>query len=80
MKPQPPDGAPLTQTQICRKYGISDETWRRWRAAQMTPDPVPNLPGAKRWRAADVAAFFDGRAPESPRRFFSSHRRLQKVG
>lgn len=50
----------LTQTEICRRLGICDETWRKWRAAKRVPLPVPNIPGAKRWRLSDIEDFERG--------------------
>jgi len=50
----------LTQTQICRRLGLSDETWRRWRARGITPPRVA-LPGHPRWTRADIDAFAQGR-------------------
>lgn len=49
-----------TQIQICRRLGISDESWRRWRARGITP-PKVELPGHPRWRVVDVEAFIAGR-------------------
>lgn len=46
----------LRQMEICERLGISDETWRRWRASGVAPRPV-NLPGRKRWRLEDIEAF-----------------------
>jgi hypothetical protein len=46
----------LTQIQICRRMGICDETWRRWRQRGLTPAPAP-LPGRPRWRVEDIAEF-----------------------
>lgn len=43
----------LTQTQVCARLGISDETWRRWRKAGRTPEQV-QLPGRPRWRRRDI--------------------------
>lgn len=47
----------VRQADICRRFGISDETWRRWRAARRAPAPVPNVPGRPRWRVEDIEAF-----------------------
>lgn len=63
----------LTQIQICRKLGISDETWRRWRAARLTPEPA-RLPGRLRWHLEDIERFERGNT-----RFFTSHRRAPRV-
>jgi predicted DNA-binding transcriptional regulator AlpA len=63
----------VTQMQICRRLGITDETWRRWRAAGKTPDPVA-LPGRPRWRASEIEAFLRGRVadPKAPRVHFAT--------
>jgi predicted DNA-binding transcriptional regulator AlpA len=63
----------LTQIDVCRRLEISDETWRRWRAAGRTPEPAP-LPGRKRWYAADIDLM------EVPRsRTFGARRRPRLV-
>jgi predicted site-specific integrase-resolvase len=68
----------LTQIQICRRFGISDETWRRWRQKGLTPRPV-DMPGRPRWRVSDIDKFEMGRVVESGRRSFfgtaARHRR-----
>ena len=62
----------LTQGQVCRMLGISDETWRRWRAAGRTPQQV-DLPGHPRWRRDDIEALAG--QPVAGRYFRSIHRR-----
>ena len=59
----------LRQVEICRRLGISDETWRRWRASGHAPEPVAG-PGVPRWRVEDIDAFERGRAEQSARRTF----------
>jgi hypothetical protein len=67
----------LTQIQICRRLGITDETWRRWRAAGKTPAPL-DLPGHPRWRAADIERFLQGRkADPKTRTYFASVRQYR---
>lgn len=64
----------LTQIQVCRRLGISVQTWRNWRARGRTPATV-DLPGRPRWRAADIDAFAS-RLNVAPRRtFFNTARR-----
>jgi hypothetical protein len=50
----------LTQSRVCRRLGISDETWRTWRKRGITP-PRVELPGHPRWRLDDIIAFEHGR-------------------
>lgn len=59
----------LTQIQICRRLGISDETWRRWRKRRLTPEPV-EMPGRPRWRASEIDQFTRGRRVEQGHRAF----------
>lgn len=81
LEPQQPagegDGADLlTQVQVCRKLGISDETWRRWRRALRTPLAVTMPSGRLKWRASEIAGLEgyvrDERA--AGRRYFGSVR------
>lgn len=51
----------VRQFEICREFGISDETWRRWVRSHVAPQPV-DLPGRPRWRRADIERFKRGRA------------------
>lgn len=60
-----------TQAEICRRLGISDETWRTWRKRGLTPPQVP-LPGRPRWRTADINAWLDDRSGR--RRYFGARR------
>jgi predicted DNA-binding transcriptional regulator AlpA len=66
----------LSQIQVCRRLGISDETWRRWRAAGRVPVPVA-VPGARlRWRVVDIERLEAGEVVTSGRRsFFGGARR-----
>jgi hypothetical protein len=77
-------GSLIGQTDICRRLGISIQTWRNWRARGIAPEPIRGLsPRRPRWRRADIDAFEAGKpvarhaAPGAPRRFFQSavHRR-----
>jgi len=65
----------ISQIEICRRLEISDETWRRWRAAGKTPAPV-GLPGRPRWRVSDIDAFTQQAVPVRPshRRYFAAAR------
>jgi hypothetical protein len=65
----------LTQTQICERFGISDETWRRWRKARQVPAPLPNIPGHPRWAVADIEDFERGRFGATGRHYFVAARR-----
>jgi hypothetical protein len=68
----------LTQIQICRRLGISDETWRRWRVARRVPAPVPNVPGRPRWTLAAIQEFEAGMGQRGGRRaYFQSARRAR---
>lgn len=62
----------LTQGQICRRLGISDETWRRWRAQGRAPRQVDGFPRKRpRWRLADIEAFERGdRLPVTGKRTY----------
>ena len=69
----------LRQIDVCRKLGISDETWRRWRARGLTPEPV-DLPGVLRWRRQDVEAFMERkRALPRTRHYFRSAERQTRA-
>jgi hypothetical protein len=50
----------MTQIQICREWGICDETWRRWRVRGLTPAQV-DLPGRPRWMRSEVETFMQRR-------------------
>lgn len=65
----------LSQIEVCRRLGISDETWRRWRKAGKTPLPVV-LPGRLKWRVIDIDAFTQQTVTERPshRRYFAAAR------
>lgn len=68
------DGADvLTQVRVCYRLGISDETWRRWRAAGKTPEALTMPNGRLVWRTSDIDAMV-GIEPERPgrRRFFAT--------
>jgi hypothetical protein len=67
----------LTQIQICRRLGISDETWRRWRKAGLTP-PQLELPGHPRWRWADVESCMARRERPTRRAHFGRGVRLMR--
>lgn len=80
LEPVPPPAQPddhvasdppetITQLRICRRLGISDETWRRWRKAGLTPRPVA-MPGRPRWLVSDIEAFKRGRVAVPGRRQF----------
>lgn len=63
----------LRQFEICREFGISDETWRRWVRSGVAPQPI-HLPGRPRWRRDDIRRFKQGRAQAvaGRREFFGS--------
>lgn len=63
----------ITQIQVCRRLGISDETWRRWRKAGRVPRPVA-LPGRPRWIVAEIDRYLaEGRFDQpNTRSFFRS--------
>lgn len=44
----------LTQVEVCRRLGISDETWMRWRKAGKAPEGVTMPSGRVKWRTADI--------------------------
>lgn len=50
----------ITQKAICERFGISDETWRRWRKAGETPQPIA-APGIPRWLVSEIDDFERGR-------------------
>jgi predicted DNA-binding transcriptional regulator AlpA len=56
-----------TQARVCARLGISDETWRRWRAAGKTPEPVRLPNGRFAWRTCDIDRLV-GLEPERPAR------------
>lgn len=62
----------LSQAAICKRLGISDETWRRWTKAGLAPSSLPGFPFRRpRWSLLDIEAFERGR-PVGPmaRRYF----------
>jgi hypothetical protein len=59
----------LTQIEICRRLGISDETWRRWRKRGDVLPPA-DLPGHPRWPVAYIEKFERGHRPAPGRRTF----------
>jgi len=65
----------IGQTAICKRLGISDETWRKWRKRGIAPRPV--VPGYQpRWNVADIDAFVAGSSAPggSGRHYFASSR------
>jgi hypothetical protein len=76
----PPQPELIGQLALCRRFGISDDTWRRWRAARLTPEPV-DLPGRPRWLLSEIEAFFlrGRRRPEGGRSFFGSAVRRRRA-
>jgi len=76
----------LRQFEVCKRLGISDETWMRWqrfKAAgregyQHYPGHVA-MPGVKRWKESDIEAQKDRLENSSPinqpGRYFGAHRR-----
>lgn len=44
----------VSQTEICRQLGISDQTWLRWRKARMTPEAIMLPSGRSKWRREDI--------------------------
>lgn len=55
----------LTQVQVCRRLGISDQTWMNWRKAGRAPEPVVLSSGRRKWRAVDIDDLI-GRAERRP--------------
>jgi hypothetical protein len=65
----------IRQAHICLRLGISDETWRRWRAAGLVPAPVTTH-GRPRWRVVDIERIEAGEVVIPGRRsFFGGARR-----
>lgn len=62
----------LTGPEVREQLGISRATWLRWRKSGAVPAPV-TLPGAPRWRRSDIERFKEG-----GRRYFTTHRTVQK--
>lgn len=62
---------------ICKRLNISDETWRRWRKAGLTPEPAP-MPGVPRWHRADIEDF-ERRRHYYGREYFRSVRRARDL-
>lgn len=68
----------LTQRDICLRFGISDETWRRWVRAGIAPAPLPDFPKNRpRWGKHTIDAWDHEQRGivKAPRSFFGSHRR-----
>ena len=67
----------LSQIEIARRFGKSDEWWRRRRQAGTAPQPI-TLDGRPLWREQDIDAFAARIAApcQSPRRrFFAKSQR-----
>lgn len=69
----------LTQKDICERFGISDETWRRWRQCGRAPAPEPWPVSTKRrprWLTSVIENFRRGRGQER-RHYFDSARKTR---
>jgi hypothetical protein len=70
----------LTQKDICERFGICDETWRRlWRSGRApAPDPVVSSTNRPKWGKQVIDDWDDERrgiVKHKARTFFASHRR-----
>lgn len=63
----------LTQEQVCRRLGISADTWTRWRKALRTPACVTLPSGRRKWRREDIDALA-GKPVARVSRFFRGGR------
>lgn len=59
----------LNQRQVCGKFGISDQTWIRWRKAGRTPAAVTLPSGRLKWRRDDIDAMAGKPVPRVSRFF-----------
>jgi hypothetical protein len=66
----------LRQVDVCRRLGISDQTWMNWRKAGRTPEAIVMPSGLLRWRVVDIARL-EGTPvePERGRQYFQAARR-----
>lgn len=71
----------LSQVEVCRRLGISDQTWMRWRKAGRTPAAVTLPSGRLKWRLTDIDAITRSVTPAvAPRRrHFGKARAMQFV-
>lgn len=71
----------LSQVEVCRRLGISDQTWMRWRKAGRTPAAVTLPSGRLKWRLVDIDAITRSVTPAAPprRRHFGKARAMQLV-
>jgi predicted DNA-binding transcriptional regulator AlpA len=67
----------LTQEQVCRKLGISNDTWTRWRKAGRTPKAVELPSGRRKWRREDIDRLAGAPAASRVSRFFQGARGQQ---
>lgn len=51
----------FTVEEVCRRLGISADTWYKWRARRITPRLIRLPNGSYRVRAADLAAWLTER-------------------
>jgi hypothetical protein len=62
-------GTLIGQAHICRRLGITVQTWRRWRQAGLAPVPVLEKP-RPRWRVVDIERLESGEVVIPGRRSF----------
>lgn len=71
----------LNQRQVCREFGISYQTWIRWRKRGWTPEAVTLPSGRQKWRREAIDAMTRKPAPRISRYFITAvgKRRPEKV-
>lgn len=72
----------MRQVDVCRRLGISQDTWIRWRKAGITPQGITYPSGRLRWRRADIDAMVQRKAVEPRsvrRRYFGTANRLRRL-
>ena len=51
----------LTVEEVCRRLGVSADTWYKWRARRITPKLIRLPNGSYRVRTKDLAAWLEAR-------------------
>jgi predicted DNA-binding transcriptional regulator AlpA len=65
----------LSQIEVCRRLGISDQTWMTWRKAGKTPEAITLPSGRRKWRVSDIDVMVGRPIERAGRRYFAAARR-----